>query len=184
MIYVVRTKDSIPAFIKIGYAKKSLASRIRDLQTACPHTLELVFAKNGEIEEERKMQKALDGHGVRGEWFSWNEEVAKILKIPFNARPIHPENPGFLTPRQKQINHLFRRGSNYSIDICTMALFLARHQYTMRDLVEFPVRKAKFVILETTRRELHKANYGIESLCSEETDLDKTQLFICSKPAH
>lgn len=181
MIYVVRTKNSSPTFIKVGYAKKSLANRIKALQTSCPYNLELVFAKNGEKEEERRMHKALESFRVSREWFQWNEAVAKILKLPLNGTPLNPENPGmFLTPRQKQINHLFRRGSGYSIHISTMELFLARHQYTLKELLQFPEKKRRFVIIETTRREIYKTSLGIESLQGDD-DLDKVQLFVCAK---
>jgi hypothetical protein len=182
MIYVVKTVNSEKPFIKIGFAKKSLKKRIDGLKTSCPFDLELIMAKNGELEDERRLHDLLSQHRVNREWFNWNEEVRALLKIPKNHKPINPMSPGsFLTPRQKQINALFRAGHTYQRHVHTMELFLVRHEYTLKELHEFPVNKRRFVIFESTQNEVFKKVGSLATITDSEEDKDKLELFISAE---
>jgi hypothetical protein len=154
MIYVVKTKDLDPAFIKIGTARKSMSNRIKSLQTGSPHVLELIFAKNGGLKEERILHEKLKAHRVNGEWFRWNAETMRLLGLKENPKTLNPDSPkSFLTPRQKQLNHLFRKGHCYSNYIHTIEVFLSNHCYTAKDLRDFPKGKERFAIFEMTYAE-------------------------------
>lgn len=159
MIYVLRTKNNDPAYIKVGYAKKDIAQRIATLQTGCPLELELIFAKNGAIKDEKALHRKLKAHHVTGEWFRWNEETSKILKVPLDATPINPTQPGFLTPRQKQINNLFRMTKRKWVSPMPLEDFMHWHPYSFIELTDVPPEKAAFVIVESSHDEVFKA-YG------------------------
>lgn len=157
MIYVIKTKNAEPAFIKIGYAGNSLEKRIKSIQTSCPFQLELIYAKNGSLKDEKSIHLELEEHRGQGEWFRWNEVTQKYFKLSANPKPVNPSSPGtFLTPRQKQINHLFRKGHSYQLYVHSLDSFLGRHNYSMKDLLEIPEKKRRFHLFESTTDEVSK----------------------------
>jgi hypothetical protein len=179
MIYVLKTRGLNPPLIKIGTARKSMTDRIKSLQTGCPHILDLVYAKNGGLKEERALHLKLKEHRVTGEWFRWNSDTMKELGLKDNCKPIDPANPeSFLTPRQKQINYLFRRG-NYinSLHPQTFELFLSRHQYKKEEFFDFPKRKRKFHLVLSNAKEIRSYFGSLES-CLNDKDEEKEQYFI------
>jgi hypothetical protein len=184
MIYIIKTTNCTPERIKIGYAKKSMRDRIKSLQTGCPFPIQLIYAKNGSLKDERILHDLLAKYRVSGEWFEWNSEVRDILKLPNDPKPLNPESPNtFLTPRQKQINHLFRKcpTNEYYLYAQTLNHFLAFHQYKEKELLEFPEAKARFIIFENKYSEVVKAFQGCLSLTSEKKDDEALVKFICSK---
>lgn len=181
MIYVIKTKNLTPAFIKIGFARKSMAGRISSLQTGCPHELELIFAKNGGLKEEKELHSKLEKHRANGEWFHWNKETQAEFKLSENPTPLNPSSPEkFLTPRQKQINHLFRkcRTNENWLYVQSLTLFLGCHQYSKKELLEFPVNKARFVIFESTADKIVEMVGAVQTALGDE-NRKESQLFIC-----
>jgi hypothetical protein len=178
MIYVIKT-ISDPAFIKVGYARKSLSGRIKSVKTGCPFELELIMAKNGGLKDERVLHKLLESHRSSGEWFHWNESTRSLLGLNERPKVINPDSPKtFLTPRQKQLNHLFRKGHQYQLYVHTLELFLKSNQYPLKDIREFPEHKARFTIFESTINEVFKELGSASSVIDSSKGPDDKQLFI------
>lgn len=152
---------------------------MKALQTGCPHPLELIHAKNGTLEDEKKLHEKVKQYRTSGEWFSWNESVSKIIGVPLNAKAINPDSPGFLTPRQKQINYYFRRRRGEILSPCPLSLFLSRTIYTEKDILDFPEIKAAFFLAQTTGDFL-VGQLGHVELCKDKSSAE-TQLFIIPK---
>lgn len=66
-------------FIKIGRAD-SIARRLRELQTGCPHDLSLVAWFSGGSKEERAYHRRFRAHRLRGEWFRREGELDAFLQ--------------------------------------------------------------------------------------------------------
>ncbi len=69
MIYFIQAEDS--SSIKIGYTKnlKTLAIRIKTIQTYSPMKLKVIEYIQGEIKDEREIHGWFDDLRLWGEWF-------------------------------------------------------------------------------------------------------------------
>lgn len=74
-IYFIRSGD----FIKIGFSKNT-DYRMRHLQIANPHPLELVIEIEGDKMIENYLHLILKREHHRGEWFHFNETVARFIE--------------------------------------------------------------------------------------------------------
>jgi len=77
MIYAIRAGEAI----KFGVAKNP-AQRLKELQTGCPHKLELVAVMDLPHENERLMHEYLSEHRLVGEWFAPGDKVSEVLSDP------------------------------------------------------------------------------------------------------
>jgi uncharacterized phage protein (TIGR02220 family) len=75
VIYFVSDKHN---HIKIGFSK-DIKSRIKDLNVASPYELELVFAEEGDIKDERKLHKKFSNYCKNGEWFRDCKEIRDYI---------------------------------------------------------------------------------------------------------
>lgn len=68
-VYVIRAKET--DFVKIGYTNTSPLTRLAELQTGCPHILELesVIETTAPKTVETRIHAALKKHHYRGEWY-------------------------------------------------------------------------------------------------------------------
>lgn len=87
MIYIIRTKNCTPSYLKVGYTNDNLRRRFTEIQVGCPHELEVVVIRQGSEAKEKELHKRLKHHRVRnrGEWFHNNIEVCGILEIDYIA---------------------------------------------------------------------------------------------------
>jgi hypothetical protein len=81
-VYFIKTLSESP-MVKIGKADR-VKDRIQQLQTSCPHKLELLGAVQFEtsdesITEEGLAHEALAAHRLHGEWFALVPEVEEYL---------------------------------------------------------------------------------------------------------
>ena len=67
MIYFLQCGSDGP--IKIGCTEGSVVSRVRQIQMASPHILEILGAHHGDRHVEAKLHQRFAEHQVRGEWF-------------------------------------------------------------------------------------------------------------------
>jgi hypothetical protein len=112
MIYVVKTRGINPAFIKIGTASKSMSHRMKSLQTGCPHPLDLIYAENGGLKEEKLLHDKLKEHRIMGEWFKWNNEAMELFGLKENPKVLNPDSPqSFLTPNRSRLTTFSERAT-------------------------------------------------------------------------
>lgn len=77
MIYAIQVGDSGP--IKIGFTRGSAKSRMRDLQTGCPHPLRLLGSCPGKSYDERWLHRVAGSARLSGEWFSPTDLVMDVV---------------------------------------------------------------------------------------------------------
>ena len=87
MIYVIKCGE----FYKIGYTSgRCVEPRIRALQTASPHKLQLIDAWEGDTDSERRIHERFSGLRVRGEWFRLSErELSWLEGIGHMSRAVY-----------------------------------------------------------------------------------------------
>jgi hypothetical protein len=76
LIYAIRAIGT--EFVKIGKAN-SVGKRLAEIQTHCPHDLELLAAPVWEDRMERVIHAHLRAHNERGEWFRLTPEVQQVI---------------------------------------------------------------------------------------------------------
>lgn len=83
MIYILRTKNTEPSYLKVGYTKREINKRIKAIQTGCPFELELVDIRQGSQEKEQALHVELSKHRtkLKGEWYADSVEVRGLLGI-------------------------------------------------------------------------------------------------------
>lgn len=86
MIYVLRTRGAKPSFIKIGYCKESLYSRVKKLQTGCPFKLDVIAFFDGDMRDEKEIHRKLSGRRIRGEWYKDGMETFLLIGVPFSSQ--------------------------------------------------------------------------------------------------
>jgi len=67
MIYFIQAGKNGP--IKIGYTETNVHERLKQLQTACPYELKLLWCIEGSQQEESNIHDRFGYEKVRGEWF-------------------------------------------------------------------------------------------------------------------
>ena len=75
-VYVVKCGD----FVKIGRAR-NVEQRMRDIQSANPHTIELLFVSFGGNEVEKELHRRFAAYKHRDEWFRLEGEVAEWIQV-------------------------------------------------------------------------------------------------------
>tara|TARA_R100001594_G_scaffold132161_1_gene172215 strand:- start:2132 stop:2629 length:498 start_codon:yes stop_codon:yes gene_type:complete len=75
MIYLIRAEET--NLYKIGYTASSTESRVKTLQTGCPHKLFLVGEALGSLEKEKWLHKTFKKYRKQGEWFEFDEKTAE-----------------------------------------------------------------------------------------------------------
>jgi len=74
-IYFIRYRKDLP--IKIGFAT-SLHSRLKEINTYAPYSIELIRAIRGNKGLEKKIHRLFKKYNTNGEWF---EAVPKLLEF-------------------------------------------------------------------------------------------------------
>lgn len=77
MIYFITDTKNV----KIGYTKKSIKKRLKQLQTSCADKLYILGWMDGDIEDEKKLHKVFSNNRIRynGEWFSVTDELVDYI---------------------------------------------------------------------------------------------------------
>src|SRR4051812_35101412 len=73
MIYFIQSGRS--EFVKIGHCAGNPRMRLGQLQVGNPEELRLIAVKEGGVQEEIAFHQRFDHLRIRGEWFSWDEEL-------------------------------------------------------------------------------------------------------------
>lgn len=93
-VYFIRAGD----YLKIGKTD-DIKKRVAQLQTGCPHDLQVVLLVPGDEREEGLSHEELKSEHVRGEWFKISEKtVAYMVDVSWAARTpmlIKPSELGF-----------------------------------------------------------------------------------------
>ena|SRR3990167_5987570 len=77
MIYVISATST--EFVKIGLARNPI-TRMRELQTAQPTLLVLLASADWPNISERRIHAVLRKHRTRGEWFTMNDDIGRLIK--------------------------------------------------------------------------------------------------------
>lgn len=77
MVYFILNKDL--NHVKIGYSKNP-SLRIKTLQTASSHKLEIIAVLKGTIKEEKFLQKNFNKYHIKNEWFEYNYDIKEFIK--------------------------------------------------------------------------------------------------------
>lgn len=75
MIYAIQSGDAV----KIGFAKSSALSRMRELQIGSAEELKLIAVCDGEVYDEKWLHRVLSAHRIRGEWFRKSELTDAVI---------------------------------------------------------------------------------------------------------
>lgn len=85
-VYLVRASES--DCYKIGHAV-NVRNRVRELQTGCPHDLELVAFWRGGRGVEKRLHRRYEDQHRRGEWYEFSsEEVVNLCVEMAKTSPI------------------------------------------------------------------------------------------------
>lgn len=66
--------------VKIGYTDGDPESRMKSLQTGCPHRLRLLAAVDGDMDAERALHQAFDHLCTVGEWFTFGPDLRGFIE--------------------------------------------------------------------------------------------------------
>lgn len=76
-LYVIAIPEISAA--KIGFTSGPVDKRVRDLQTGCPHGLQLLAAIPASKADEREVHILLREYRVRGEWYGLDCPFVRLL---------------------------------------------------------------------------------------------------------
>lgn len=76
MIYAIRAVGT--EYIKFGKAK-SVGKRLAELETGCPHDLEILAVADWPDEQERAVHRYLQSQAHRREWFKDGEMAQEVI---------------------------------------------------------------------------------------------------------
>ncbi len=74
--YVYFAQAGHTGMVKIGWTRKHPRARVKDLQTGCPHEIQLLSFVAGSQTDERALHERFDASRGVGEWFAWSPELA------------------------------------------------------------------------------------------------------------
>lgn len=84
-------------YIKIGFAKNDLESRLNQIQTGCPYPMYLVGTCRAHHAVEKQMHQKFAHLRVRGEWFYLSKELGEYIAercgLEASQIPLMPQNP-------------------------------------------------------------------------------------------
>lgn len=147
MIYILRTKNITPSYLKVGYTNRDINKRIKSIQTGCPFELELVEIKRGSKDKEKQIHSLLAGHKskIRGEWFHDNVEVRGLLRI---REPGQPEEAKEYSDRQKDILKILFENRGRSLLLTEFCYLFSVAEEELSEMARDP-RSSKVFELET-----------------------------------
>jgi 2,4-dienoyl-CoA reductase-like NADH-dependent reductase (Old Yellow Enzyme family) len=92
--YIIRSGDT--SFVKIGWADEDVEERRRALQTAHYELLTVLRVIDGPPTVERWMHSRFSQHRVRGEWFTFHDDMLTVqplacIPAPIESAPTDPE---------------------------------------------------------------------------------------------
>lgn len=83
--------------LKIGFTERDPKDRLRELQTANPHKLNLLHVMDGGLNQEAELHQSFDHLREQGEWFRFTPELQAFLAV---SRFVAPR----LSALTKQVN--------------------------------------------------------------------------------
>ena len=90
MNYLVKAEET--NLYKIGYTAGTTESRVKAMQTGCPHKLSIIKEVHGSQEREKWLHEAFSENRRQGEWFEFDEEtLEKVYDMMVAKRPKHNE---------------------------------------------------------------------------------------------
>lgn len=89
MIYMIRPKGEIGP-VKIGYTFSDPAKRMAQIQTSTHLNLEIWKSFEGDMHYERSLHAKFSNERIRGEWFSYCEDMEIVEGMPAGdlSRPV------------------------------------------------------------------------------------------------
>ena len=77
--------DTYSNAVKIGYSTlNNLKKRITQLQIGSPNELQILGIVYGDRKTESQIHEQFSSYHLRGEWFSYNEEIEKYIDNSWN----------------------------------------------------------------------------------------------------
>lgn len=73
MIYFIEAVGA--GLVKIGFTERDVQSRVRELQTGCPHHLRVMATVAGDLPDEGEMHRQFAHLRAGGEWFRLDDEL-------------------------------------------------------------------------------------------------------------
>lgn len=158
MIYVIRTRNTYPSFIKVGFTREKLMSRIKSIQTGCPFELELIKKMSGDVSDERRLHDALSEYKSTGEWFRDCAETMKILGIdrPRAIKVTNPKKGIQLNQVERMINKEFRPRDFYGHKkrlSFELFQFCEKNQIHPRYVMDFNHRRRAYEIKKISHKQ-------------------------------
>lgn len=65
--------------VKIGWSLHQPTRRMKELQTGCPHELDLLAWAPASLEDERRLHRVFAPLRLRGEWFRLDEKLGLLV---------------------------------------------------------------------------------------------------------
>ena len=90
MVYFIQAEGY--DLFKIGYTASSLTSRLKSLQTGCPHKLVVFEGLVSDTPEvlEKEIHTRLAPHRQRGEWFAIDQKTVLQIVWEYKSKPPKP----------------------------------------------------------------------------------------------
>lgn len=78
MIYLILNSENNT--VKIGFSETPMI-RLKNIQTGCPHTLDLIACKFGTMDHEKELHKKFDQFRLTGEWFIFDNSIKEYFEL-------------------------------------------------------------------------------------------------------
>lgn len=82
-VYFIRNTDT--GRVKVGYTRRPATARLKDMQSGCDGELKVMGHVPGTRRDEALAHSILRPHNFRGEWFQWNRDVERTIRLWLSA---------------------------------------------------------------------------------------------------
>lgn len=135
LLYLIICSFKDDFFIKIGRSR-NLYSRIKNIQSGCPHQIDNIFIIASEFEEEilgleGVLHKLIDNYKLKGEWYLGVEDFFEIFNILMQRI-----NEGKLG------DYVFENEDLFSID--EVEILFHCHEYSFYELL-MPIKREDII---------------------------------------
>ena len=140
MIYLIKAENT--DLYKIGYTDSGVKSRVKALQTGCPHVLSIVEQCSGSIAHEQHLHQVFEDNRKHGEWFEFDKEVLeKVIDTMTSVGDVEKDIVKIKSARDMYERNIrqdeYDFGLEDFISLAILEIQLGNHDTAIQRLMEF-----------------------------------------------